>query len=148
MGIKGVIIANGYYSSVEYKKHIDSLLFEIKKRNIECKIYYNKKPISIGQKFDIDYAIMLDADVNFAKELEYSGVRLFNNANIIDIVSSKARTLHELSKIENVSFPDSIIYPYQNSLVIDNAFYKTVMLKYGSPVIIKSSNRHEIYLAK
>lgn len=134
----GAIVVNGYYKSVPYARQTECLLSEFAAKGIRTEVYENRKAVSVGEKFDFDFAVFLDKDINLAFEMENAGVRLFNSAGAIENADSKARTTLILQK-NGVKIQPTVIGAKKYFYSRDDGFLKSAAEKFGFPMIVKAS---------
>ena len=147
---RGVIVKNAYYNSDVYLHQISRIKEEFLNAGLQISVFENKKAAGIGDAFDIDFAVFLDKDVNFARVLENSGVRVFNPSKAITDTDDKIRTAFIMDK-SGVKFPKTIPAPLQYEYRIDETFLREVAEKLTFPLIVKKavgSQGTGVYLAR
>ncbi len=137
--MRGVIVTNGYYSSGASVNQAERVQEELQRLGAEVEIIKNNIPYLIGSKFDYDFAVFFDKDVNFAKILEESGVAVFNSSSSIENADDKLKTAVILEKF-NIPHPKTI--PAPKRYVYDGADYGFLkrtaeILRY--PIIVKEA---------
>ena len=135
--MKGIIVKNGYFSSVAYDKQISRLEEEFKLLGVETEIYYNKYPVTTYQKFNYDFCVFLDKDINLAKVIEKSGVKTFNNSEAIYVADSKIRTSIALSGTKGIKVQKAVFSPKKYVKETDVNFLKRASEEIGYPLVVK-----------
>lgn len=149
--MKGAIIVNGYYTNDSYVHQINRLKEELEKRNAQVEIYQNNLPVYIGKKFDWDFAVFLDKDINLARILEKSNVVLFNSSFAIEIADDKIKTAQFLSNYENIVMPLTIPSPLKYQKTLDGKYLEQVVQTLGFPLVVKANEGslgQEVFLAE
>lgn len=149
--MKGIIVTNAYYSTPTSEHQAMRLFDELKKLGVEAEIVKNGEPNLIGEKFDCDFAVIFDKDINFVRNLELSGVRTFNSSESIGLADDKIKTALVL-KENGFEIPDTIALPklYYYDYP-DTAYIRKAGKKLGYPLVIKEafgSLGQQVYLAK
>lgn len=149
--INGIIVVNGYYKSESYTDQTEKIRKELGVYGINADIWENNKAITIGQKFDIDFAVFLDKDINLANILKNSGILVINNPKAIALADNKIKTAIELDKYGfelPKTIPSPLRYHYCGA---DREFLKQTAEILGYPVVVKNaygSLGMQVFLAK
>lgn len=98
-----------------------------------------------------DYVVFTDKDIYLAKQLEYLGVPVFNQAKAIAVSDDKIATYQKLSKLQ-LPIPKTIIAPkifHTGSL--DEGIINKAIKELGFPLVMKEafgSFGEQVYLVK
>ena len=156
---KGLLIVNGFiinkidrfnalYEDLE-KSFLEQDITLDRMTNDEALILINEK-----KKYDYDFILFWDKDINLAYHLENLGYLVFNNAKAIEICDDKAKTALCLEN-KGIKMPKTIISPFTfnnnpysnyNLLFIDH-----IIEELNLPLVIKEANGsfgEQVYLAK
>lgn len=133
------------HSSEVFVAQAGSIRDEIRKLGVESEIILNTKC------FDTDYekCVFLDKDMNLGLRLEMEGVRLFNTASTIEILSDKSRT--QLLLQDSIRMPETLIYPltYFPDEGFFSEFADDAISSLGLPLVAKlafGSQGREVFL--
>ena len=137
--MKGIIVRNGYFCSKAYDEQILRLTEEFQKAGVETDIYFNKFPVTTCQKFNYDFCVFLDKDINLAKVIEKSGVKIFNNPKAIYISDSKIRTSIALAELCDVKLQKAVFSPKKYFYETDKDFLLEASEILGYPMVIKDA---------
>lgn len=132
--MKGFLVVNHFLNGEKYDKLHSHLISSSKNLNIDLKLRTNLQ-LACEDKFDADFVLFWDKDVNLAKRLEIMGVPVFNSARAIELCDDKAKTY--LSLLNKLPQPKTLISPL--SFFNDNMseFVKNAIDLLGLPLVFK-----------
>ena len=139
--MKYVIVVNAYIRNKSQLAQAHRIAEELKLLEVDCEILKNINLAEINGcnilAIKPDVCIFLDKDRAAARLLEKSGVRLFNNAEAMEICDDKMLTHIALAN-NGIPMPDSVYAPlcYYADAQIDEVFLKGVE-KLGYPLVAK-----------
>lgn len=136
--MKGLIVTNGYYRTAASVHQSERMKTELQKFGIEIIEYANNRPFETDTEFGADFAVFFDKDMNLAKCLENSGIRVFNSLKALEIADDKIKTYLAL-KNSGVAYPKTIPSPIRYDRGIDVNFLKKVGEKLGFPLVVKAA---------
>lgn len=136
--MKGLIVTNGYYRTAASVHQSERMKTELQKLGIEIIEYANNRPYETDREFDADFAVFFDKDMNLAKCLENSGIRVFNSLRALEIADDKIKTYLAL-KNSSVAYPKTIPAPIRYDRGIDGDFLKKVGEELGFPLVVKAA---------
>lgn len=149
--MKGAIVINGYYSLPSSVYQADRMKEELTKLGAETEIVKNDRPFPIGEKFCYDFAVFFDKDVNLARNMEESGVLVFNSSFATENTDDKIRTALIALRDKEIITPLTIPSPKKYSYVKDAEYLKRIGEILGYPLVVKESKGslgEQVYLAE
>ena len=141
--MKAWLIVNTFMASEKFQNLYELLFNAFKKRGVSIEIKKAENiSLEVGRQPENipDFAIFWDKDIYLAKRLEQSGIRLFNNANAIELCDNKILMYQELAK-NNIRIPRTFIAPktFEGLGYADLAFLDSVSMEIGWPMVIKEA---------
>ena len=154
--MKGLLVVNSFIKLNKFLDIYDMLKNSAKELDICLQIKTSAEltlEMENGEFFSKekpDFILFWDKDIYLAKRLENYGVRLFNNANAVEVCDNKNLTFLALEN--KVKMPKTILSPKTFEGVNYNnlEFVKKAVEKLGLPLIIKEtfgSFGKQVYLA-
>lgn len=153
--MKGLIIKNSFILYDSIKSQIESLKRAFNERGIKIDvrkssdISYTFSSSLKSKKYDYDFCIFLDKDIEVARILERNYIRLFNGSKAIEICDDKRLTIEELSKF-NIRSPKTIFSFLNYSNDKDSKMYLDIIKRnFEYPIIVKEaygSQGKQVYL--
>lgn len=151
MNFSGWIIYNGHLPGQKFLDFAQWLQQAAIQKGLQTTIYKNNDLLAhlqttscniLTNKTDSlpDFVIFTDKDIYLAKQLEYLGVPVFNNAQAIEVSDDKIATYQTLVK-HHLPIPETIIAPKQFSrtIPIDPSFVQQAADTLGLPMILKEA---------
>lgn len=148
MKTTGWIIYNGNLKGEKFRDFADMLQESAYKLNSETKILKNTEVVSLlasgslgilGKQKLPNYVLFTDKDIYLAKQLEYTGLPVFNNANAIATSDDKIATYQELARLD-IPIPKTIIAP---KIFVEGRFPDSLINQaiahLGLPLVIKEA---------
>lgn len=148
MNTTGWIIYNGNLPGNKFLDFAEMLQVAAAKQASNAIIFKNNDLLSllttnnleVLPKLDLpDYVVFTDKDIYLAKQLEYLGVPVFNEAKAIAISDDKIATYQQLAKL-NLPIPKTIIAP---KIFIEGTFSNDIIehaiVELGFPMVIKEA---------
>lgn len=160
MNTKGWIIYNGNLLGDKFLDYAEMLQQAAKQNNSDARIIKNNELLSLLSTTQLellpkielpDYVVFTDKDIYLAKQLEYLGVPVFNQADAIAISDDKIATYQALARLK-LPIPKTIIAP---KIFIEGTFDEKIInqavdeLKF--PMVIKEafgSFGEQVYLVE
>lgn len=149
--MKGAIVINGYYSSPASVYQADRMKEELSKLGAETEIVKNNRPFPIGEKYDYDFAVFFDKDVNLARNMEESGTIVFNSSFSIENTDDKIKTALIAERDKEIVTPVTIPCPKKYSYVKDTEYLNKVGDILGYPLVVKEAKGslgEQVFLAE
>lgn len=162
MKIAGWIIYNGNLPGNKFLDYAEMLQRAALRQHSNAKIIKNNELLShlSTSTLDLlsneglpkpDYVVFTDKDIYLAKQLEYLGIPVFNNADAIATSDDKIATYQELAR-KNLPIPKTIVAP---KIFIDgnlpDAIINQTIDELGFPLIMKEafgSFGEQVYLVR
>ncbi len=140
--MKNLIVVNAYIKNASQIMQAERISEEMRKLGNQCEIVKNinlaeiKDGKTVADK--VDCCIFLDKDKAAARLLEKCGIKLFNNANAIELCDNKMLTHIALANC-GINMPDTIYSPlcYYEDAEISDEFLNGVANKLGFPLVAK-----------
>lgn len=138
------VIYNGSLTSDKFKDQAILIKEAAERADIKVEVKKNYEvmmDLSISMETRPDFVVFLDKDILLAKFLENNGVRIFNDANVIETCDNKAHQYIELSKYD-IPMPKTIVAPkvYPTFTILNSGYYEQVLATLGLPMIIKEGH--------
>ncbi len=154
--MKGLLVVNSFIKLNKFLDIYDLLKNSAREVGISLEIKTSAElslEIENGQFFPKEkpnFVLFWDKDIYLARRLEKYGVRLFNNANAVEVCDNKNLTFLALE--DKIKMPKTILAPKTFEGVNYNNldFVKSATKKLGLPLIIKEtfgSFGKQVYLA-
>lgn len=147
----GWIIYNGNLPSEDFVDFAQWLHIAATKQGIHTQIYKNNELLVHMTRHSLgllngkaeelpDFVIFIDKDIYLARQLEWLGIPVFNNARAIEISDDKIATYQMLTQ-KGIHIPETIIAPkiFSRHASMDTNFMTYVADTLGFPMIIKEA---------
>ena len=116
--LKGIMIINGSLKTPKYREITELYREASQVYNIKLDVCENTQVVCgvaedvylKGIDQNVDFVLFLDKDIRLAKQLERSGLRLFNTAEVIAVCDDKAATCMALQG-KGIPMPKTVIAP-------------------------------------
>lgn len=105
----------------------------------ETEIYVNNRPWLCGEKFDGEFAVFFDKDINFAKAMEDSGVKVFNSSASCAVCDDKIKSALRLTE-SGILCSETIPAPKSYKKGADREYLELVASRLGFPLVVKPAN--------
>lgn len=152
--MEGWLIVNTFMNTDKFK-NLYGMLFDVFKKHGINLLVKTAQDISLNVDLDInnkpDFVIFWDKDIYLAKRLENAGIKLFNNAQAVELCDNKILMYQELAK-SNIRIPKTFVAPktFEGLGYNNRDFIKKVIAEIGFPLVIKEaygSFGEQVYLA-
>ena len=143
--MKGILVVNHFLNNEKFNELHSVLISSAKKAGIELDIKTNLELET--EKAECDFVLFWDKDVNLARALENSGMRVFNSSSAIELCDDKAKTYLALDGV--VAQPETIIAPLSFFDCDYRTFAEKAVERLGLPVVFKEcfgSFGEQVYL--
>ncbi len=131
----GTLIVNHFLSGEKYHTQTELYLDAARKRGVDLSLSTNAQLCPQS-----DFVLFLDKDVMLARELELSGIRVFNSSSAIAVCDDKAMTYLALRN-SGLPVPKTLIAPmtFFKSDWNDNPFLEHASQTLGFPMVVKEA---------
>lgn len=138
------IIYNGSLTSDKFKDQADLIKEAAERAGVKATLKKNYEvmmDLSIAIKSRPNFVVFLDKDILLAKFLKNSGIRIFNDPDVIETCDNKANQYIQLSK-HSIPMPKTIVAPkvYPTFTIANSGYYEQVLENLGLPMIIKEGH--------
>lgn len=138
------VIYNGSLTSDKFKDQANLIKEAAERAGVKTivkKNYEVMMDLSISLDSRPDFVVFLDKDILLAKFLKNSGIRIFNDPDVIETCDNKANQYIQLSK-HDIPMPKTIVAPkvYPSFTIANSGYYEKVLAKLGLPMIIKEGH--------
>ena len=133
--MNGILMINHFLAGNKYSEQTELYLKAAEKYKISLSICTNAQRCP-----EADFVLFLDKDVACARELELSGIRVFNSAQAIALCDDKAMTYLALRN-SGLPMPKTLIAPmtFFKSDWSSNPFLQIAEEELGFPMIVKEA---------
>ena len=141
----GFLVINHFLRSEKLCTLHNYLADSAQELGIELKTITNQEMLFCDEK--ADFVLFWDKDVNLARALENSGMRVFNSSSAIELCDDKAKTYLALNGA--VAQPETIIAPLSFFDCDYSTFAEKAVERLGLPVVFKEcfgSFGEQVYL--
>lgn len=138
------VIYNGSLTSNKFKDQAALINEAAERAGIKAELKKNYEvmmDLSTSVKSRLDFVVFLDKDVLLAKFLKNSGIRIFNDPDVIETCDNKAKQYIQLAKYD-IPMPKTIVAPkvYPTFTIANSGYYEQVITNLGLPMIIKEGH--------
>ena len=138
------IIYNGSLTSDKFRDQADLIKEAAERAGVKAvlkKNYEIMMDLSIPLDSRPDFVVFLDKDILLAKFLKNSGIRIFNEPDVIETCDNKANQYIQLSK-HDIPMPKTIVAPkvYPSFTIANSGYYERVLATLELPMIIKEGH--------
>lgn len=138
------IIYNGSLTSDKFRDQADLIKEAAERAGVKAVLKKNYEilmDLSIPLDSRPDFVVFLDKDILLAKFLKNSGIRIFNEPDVIETCDNKANQYIQLSK-HNIPMPKTIVAPkvYPSFTIENSGYYERVLATLELPMIIKEGH--------
>lgn len=160
--LRGWLVINGSLKIPAFMEMIEAYKRAAAKVDIHLSVVFNNE-IVIGvveeelflKDIEVndypDFVLFLDKDMRLAVQLEALGIRLFNNAKVIEICDDKAKTFQYLAG-KGIRMPKTIMAPLMfYSVEVQETYLLQVEKILGYPMVVKEcfgSFGEQVYLVR
>ena len=147
--MKGLIIINAYPNGEKFIRQAERIATELRALGCETDVVKNGEifavidesgNVTVKLEKNYDFAVYLDKDKYLGKALEMQGLRLFNNADAIEVCDDKTRTYLALEQV-GVKVVKTIPAPlcYTPNATANPDFLQNVAKELSFPIVVKKS---------
>lgn len=138
------VIYNGSLTSDKFRDQAVLIKEAAERAGVKAELKKNYEvmmDLSTSLELRPDFVVFLDKDILLAKFLKNSGIRIFNDPDVIETCDNKANQYIQLSK-HSIPMPKTIVAPkvYPTFTITNSGYYEKVLTTLGLPMIIKEGH--------
>lgn len=132
--MNGILVVNHYLQGEKFDALHEHILSTAEKMGISL-IKKTNEELACENDIKADFVLFWDKDVNLAKRLELSGIRVFNSSSAIELCDDKAKTY--LALYGKLKQPETIIAPLRFFDCDISGFVNKAVQRLGLPLVFK-----------
>ncbi|HLR65182.1 MAG TPA: RimK family alpha-L-glutamate ligase [Pseudogracilibacillus sp.] len=145
MSLKGWIVYNGFLNSDKFLDFAQMFQDAAIDKGHDVTLFTNEQLMNLISNTawthnKPDYLIFTDKDIYLAKQLELNGIRVFNQADVIEVSDDKIKT-YQLLDANHIAIPKTIVAPktYLGTTAFTDDLINHVIDTLHFPMVIKEA---------